>query len=133
MTKQFLAALLIAGLSATAKAEPTVYYCNTTKFADVDKDEIQKIRSYPFKLFVDLKNSKIKVAGEIANFEASGAQVIPWTLRGKEYGVPNAARLSLRSQYGNVIQTVQNRDLSERSLSRSVALVFLTRKAKRSG
>ena len=36
MTKCLPAALLIAGLSATAKAEPTVYYCNTTKFADVD-------------------------------------------------------------------------------------------------
>ena len=86
MTKCLPAALLIAGLSVTAKAEPTVYYCNTTKFADVMKDEIQTIKSYPFKLFVDWANDKIKIAGEFAEFEASGDQVTPWSVLSTEKG-----------------------------------------------
>ena len=39
MTKQLLTALLIAGLSAMAKAEPTVYYCEPVHSVQIDKDE----------------------------------------------------------------------------------------------
>ena len=38
MTKQLLTALLIAGLSATAKAEPAVYYCEMTALVKVESD-----------------------------------------------------------------------------------------------
>ena len=78
MSKNLLTALLIAGMSATAKAEPTVYYCNTTAFADIVGSETEKIKSYPFKLFVDLQNEKIKMSAEFGDSEASGDQIIPW-------------------------------------------------------
>ena len=81
MTK-LLTALLIAGLSATAKAEPVVYFCNTIKYSEVTKDEVSNIRSYPFKLFIDTESRRMKVAGELINFEATDnemfAKVIPW-------------------------------------------------------
>ena len=38
MTKQLLRALLIAGISATAKAEPTVYYCEMKSFIHQKSD-----------------------------------------------------------------------------------------------
>ena len=62
MTKQLLIALLITGLSATAKAEPTVYYCNTTHYAQVNPDQLLNLRSYPVKLFVDIKSERVKVS-----------------------------------------------------------------------
>lgn len=65
MTKHFLTALLIAGFSVAAKAEPTVYYCNTTAYAQVDASNVSDIRSYPFKLFVDLEQGKVKIAGDV--------------------------------------------------------------------
>ena len=79
ITNKLLTALLIAGLSVMAKAEPVVYYCNTIKFVEVFKDEVINIKSYPFKLFVDLKSKKIKIAGEIGDFEATGDEVITWS------------------------------------------------------
>lgn len=39
VTKRVSMTLLIAGLSATAKAEPTVYYCEQVQSVQVDKDE----------------------------------------------------------------------------------------------
>ena len=62
MTK-LLTALLIAGLSATAKAEPVVYYCNTYQYAQVDDTEVADIIDYPIKLFIDREKRVIKVAG----------------------------------------------------------------------
>ena len=38
MTKPLLTALLIAGLSATAKAEPVVYYCEMKKLIEMEPD-----------------------------------------------------------------------------------------------
>ena len=66
MTKQLLTALLIAGLSATAKAEPVVYYCNTTAFAQVYGDNSDVVKSYPLKLFIErhITKSKIKIASD---------------------------------------------------------------------
>ena len=79
---KLLTALLIAGLSATAKAEPVVYYCNTTAFADVVGSEINHVRSYPFKLFVDLQNKRIKLSGEFADSDSEAfgkySHVRPW-------------------------------------------------------
>ena len=65
MNKQLLTALLFAGLSATATAEPVVYYCNTTAYAQVKEEKVQNIRSYAFRLFIDRENKKIKIAGEV--------------------------------------------------------------------
>ena len=67
--KQLLTGLLIAGLSATAKAELAVYYCNTTSYGQVTKEEVSNIRSYPFKLFIDLEQGKVKISGEISPIE----------------------------------------------------------------
>ena len=64
MTKHLLTALLIAGFSVTAKAEPTVYYCNTVSYAEVTEGKVSDVRSYPFKLFIDFAERKIKVAGK---------------------------------------------------------------------
>ena len=64
MTKPLLTALLIAGLSATAKAEPTVYFCNTTQYTQLTKEKVRRFKSHPFKLFVDLEAGRVKVTGE---------------------------------------------------------------------
>ena len=80
MTKQLLTALLVAGLSATAKAEPVVYYCTTTQFAEVFVDKVIKIKDYRFKLFVDLQNKLVKIAGEIGEFQAMSDDVFVWSL-----------------------------------------------------
>ena len=77
MTKQLLTALLIAGLSATAKAEPVVYQCETISFARITEKGVGNLKSHPFRLFVDLgkpesTNKKIKVVGEvITEFEVT--------------------------------------------------------------
>ena len=73
ITNKLLTTLLVVGLSATARAEPTVYYCNTIKYGEVTKEKVSNIRSYPFKLFVDTEARpvKVKVAGETINFEAT--------------------------------------------------------------
>ena len=79
---KLLTALLIAGISATAKAEPVAYFCNTTKYAQVTDDEVSKIRSYPFKLLVDLEQGKVKISGEISPIEIVDGKffgrVKPW-------------------------------------------------------
>ena len=38
MTKQLLTALLIAGLSATAKAEQNIYYCEMKSFVELTRE-----------------------------------------------------------------------------------------------
>ena len=87
MTKHLLTALLIAGFSVTAKAEPTVYYCNTTAYAVTQAGDVSNLKSYPFKLFVDLESRKVKVAGDV-NFATEltdgklGARVRKFTLLG---------------------------------------------------
>ena len=82
MTKQLLTALLIAGLLATAKAEPVAYFCNTTQYAEVTDDEVSNIRSYPFKLLVDLEQGKVKISGDISPIEIVDGKffgrVEPW-------------------------------------------------------
>ena len=92
MTKQLLTALLIAGISAMAKAEPTVYYCNTTAFAQVYGTTTDTVRSYPFKLFIeaDLGRTKIKIAAdELWDLTLDGSKeedtVYQWLTR-PEYG-----------------------------------------------
>ena len=40
MTKQLLAALLIAGISATARAEQFLFLCESTAFVKLDKDGV---------------------------------------------------------------------------------------------
>ena len=69
MTKQLLTALLIAGISLTANAELVVYYCNTTSYGQVTNEGVDNIRSYPFKLFIDLEQGKVKISGEISPIE----------------------------------------------------------------
>ena len=81
MTKHLLTALLIAGFSVAAKAEPTVYYCNTTEYAQVTGGGVIDVKSYPFKLFVD--KAKVKISGDIDPIEiTSGADgtVLPMSL-----------------------------------------------------
>ena len=65
MTKQLLTALLIAGSSATAKAEPVVYYCDTVQQSVIQKSRTVVLPAQRFKLFVDLKIKKIKIAGTL--------------------------------------------------------------------
>ena len=67
MTKQLLTALLIAGLSATAKAEPVVYYCNTVQQSVIQKSRTIDLIPQRFKLFVDLGKKKIKIVGTLAD------------------------------------------------------------------
>ena len=67
MTKHLLTGLLIAGFSVTAKAEPTVYYCNTVSLAQVKEAGVSDIKSYPLKLFVDLEEAKIKISTDGLN------------------------------------------------------------------
>lgn len=67
MSRQFklLTALFIAGLSATAKAEPVVYYCNTTAHVKVTETEILDYQSRPFRLLVDLEAKRAKVSRDV--------------------------------------------------------------------
>ena len=65
MTKQLLTALLIAGLSATAKAEPTPYFCSTTAHVQITEKEIQDVESRPFRLLVDLETKQVKVSRDV--------------------------------------------------------------------
>ena len=85
MTKQVLIALLITGLSAIAKAEPTVYFCNTVKLAQVTQSEISKVKSYPFRLFIDTVEKRVKGVGEIISLDATddvlGTNVNFWRAR----------------------------------------------------
>lgn len=53
ITNKLLTALLIAGLSATAKAEPVVYYCEMRGFIDLMPDgEVKryKLERFPMKI-----------------------------------------------------------------------------------
>ena len=67
MTKQLLTALLIASTYTTARAEPTVYFCNTTQYTQLTEEQVLGFKSYPFKLFVDLEAGRVKVTGEHVN------------------------------------------------------------------
>ena len=70
MTKQLLTALLIAGLSATAKAEPVAYYCATTANVTVTEEGVVEHQSNPFRLLVDLAAKRVKVSrGESISWE----------------------------------------------------------------
>ena len=71
MTKHLLTALLIAGLSATAKAEPTVYYCTTTHLVSVSPDGVKKYSQEPFKLFIDAENKAIEIRSDAIGFALS--------------------------------------------------------------
>ena len=63
MTKQLLTTLLIAGISATAKAEPTVYYCEMKSFADFMHDgEIVNYKLERFTMKVESK--KVSFGGD---------------------------------------------------------------------
>lgn len=67
MTKQLLTALLIAGLSATAKAEPVVYYCETISGQTIwVSGDSKPAESFRFKIKVDESTLKIsrKIDGE---------------------------------------------------------------------
>ena len=84
-TKTF-AVMLIATTAIFAKAEPSVYFCNTTEFAQVTDDGVGNIKSYPFRLFVDLDQKKIKISGDIAIapletlHDGQDNHVMPWTI-----------------------------------------------------
>lgn len=64
MKGKLLTVLLTAGLSATAKAEPIVYYCNSTAYALVTSEEVVNAESHLFRLFIDRENEKIKISGD---------------------------------------------------------------------
>ena len=58
MTKQLLTALLIAGLSTTAKAEPTVYYCEMKHFVKIDAETgLTRYRLERFPMQVDARKA----------------------------------------------------------------------------
>ena len=63
MSKPLLTALLIAGLSATAKAESEIYLCNTIEHAFVDIEGVKNIPSAPFKMFADKDKNQIRLEG----------------------------------------------------------------------
>ena len=65
MTKQLLTALLIAGLSATAKAKPVAYYCATTANVTVTEKGIVEHQSNPFRLLVDLESKRVKISRDV--------------------------------------------------------------------
>lgn len=60
-----------------AKAEPTVYYCNTTQYAEVTEERVANIRSYAFKLFIDLEATprRVKASGEAVNFDYTDGEI----------------------------------------------------------
>ena len=101
ITNKLLTALLVVGLSATARAEPTVYYCNTIKFGEVTTEKVSNIKSHPFKLFIDAEAQRVKVAGESINFEATDsvmyANVTPW---GTQHN------LGENAFYGNTLSSI---------------------------
>lgn len=89
MTMKTLAFTLIAITVNFAKAEPVVYFCNTTNYAQVTDEKVGNIRSYPLKLFVDLEQGKVKISGDVLAIEiedgASIGRVRAWR-DAAEYG-----------------------------------------------
>lgn len=64
MTKKLLIALLIASLSATAKAEPVVYVCSSENVAEIRDGGIRSGREVRFKLFIDQSQQTVKLSEE---------------------------------------------------------------------
>ena len=63
MKGKLLTALLVAGLSATAKAEPVVYYCNTIKHAFIDTQGVATVESIPLRIFIERDTKAVKIKG----------------------------------------------------------------------
>ena len=92
MTKQLLTALFIAGLSATAKAEPVVYYCNVIQWSDTTPEKISDLPiDTKFRMTIDLEKLTLEIKAKkgassrlldltIANDLDKGQRVSPWLL-----------------------------------------------------
>lgn len=65
MISKSIISILFSSIAVVAAAEPSVYYCNTTGYAQVERNDVRDIQSYPFKLFIDLENRQIKIAGSV--------------------------------------------------------------------
>ena len=107
MIKQLLTALLIAGLSATAKAEPTVYYCNMTALVKVDADgTVNKYTPERFTMKVEGRTVSFGgdgyMGGSKGELEQSFDPEIPsfWSVDGKFAFVDNVLIHSQRSAFG---------------------------------
>ena len=64
---KLLTTLLIAVLSATAKAEPVVYYCEVVKSTTIDADFVDDggyLNGLRFKMAVDFSKSEIRASGD---------------------------------------------------------------------
>ena len=72
MTKNLLTALLIAGISATAKAEPSHYHCEVKHSPMIDFGAVENEK---FKMVFDSSHRIVVIRGEVLNVALRNVEV----------------------------------------------------------
>ena len=84
MTEKLLTALLIAGLSATVKAEDSAYICKVSNYVEITEDRAGKIETEVVGLLTNLNIRQVKIKDRIGDVLISdsdhGSTVSPWPI-----------------------------------------------------